>query len=239
MFYFQQGNVTTKIDSLEEYSDDYFPVGYDFLVINQGAYFQAGIDMGGRFIYDLLTLLWEDKIGLHELDYGMDESFLNLKGGAFFHGQETFGFGYGLDLDMRVNKYREVNGASANAKKVRIGLGPNAGFRLSPFSWVTFFPNVSGYYYPWPNEDQAFIPKSFDSFGYRAEFPLILDLVDAFTKESTKSFVISAMPFVGSKSGFYRKDDQTQKVQNAEASVYGIKLGAVWKLDIFTFMWKE
>ncbi len=225
-FYYQLGDVTTKVDGISEYSDSYYPVGYDLLAVDKEIYFQIGMDIGGRWLYDVIsTFIFNDHFTLDESDYGMDESFCNLKGGIFKQATDTYGFGYGLDLDWRVNKYRDVEGAAPGPEKIRVGFGPNAGFRLAPFSWITFFPNISGYFYPWPNKDYAFIPKSFDSFGYRAEFPLMIDLIDAFAGRSQHSFVVSAMPFVGSKSGFFSSNDQTGEVKNASASALGIKFG--------------
>lgn len=225
-FYYQIGDVTTKVDGISEYSDAYYPAGYDLLTVDRDLYFQIGMDMGGRWVYDVIsTFIFNDNFTLHELDYGLDESFCNLKGGIFHNPAETHGFGYGMDMDWRVNKYRDVEGATPNTKKIRVGFGPNAGFRLTPYSWISFFPNVSGYFYPWPNEDYAFIPKTFDSFGYRAEFPLMIDLNDAFTDQSKFTFVISVMPFIGSKSGFHSSNDQTGEVKKSTASVNGIKFG--------------
>lgn len=225
-FYYQLGEVTTKVDGIGEYSDAYYPAGYDLLGVNEDLYYQIGMDMGGRWLYDVVsTFIFNDHFTLHELDYGLDESFCNVKGGTFHNPTETYGFGYGMDLDWRVNKYRNVEGSTAGSKKVRVGFGPNVGFRLTPYSWITFFPNFSGYFYPWPNKDYSLLPKSFDSFGYRAEFPLMIDLIDAFTRHSKHSLVVNAMPFLGAKSGFFSSNDQTGEIKNSTASVIGIKFG--------------
>jgi hypothetical protein len=184
------------------------------------------MDMAGRWMYDVIsTFIFWDHFTIHELDYGLDESFCNFKAGLFHNYTTTYGLGYGADLDWRVNRYKDVEGADATVEKIRVGLGPNVGLRISPYSWITLFPNVSGYFYPWPNKDFAFIPKSFDSFGYRAEFPINIDLHDAFTKQSDFMVVISVMPFIGSKSGFFNSNDQTGVIKNASASVAGIKFG--------------
>jgi hypothetical protein len=225
-FYYQQGDVTTKVDGISEHKADYYPVGYDLSVVAQDGYFQIGMDLGGRWLYDVIStfILW-DHYTIDPEEYGMDESFCNFKGGVFSNFSETFGLGYGADLDWRVNRYKEIEGASPGVEKIRVGLGPNVGLRISPYSWITIFPNVSGYYYPWPNKDFAFIPKTFDSFGYRAECPVNFNVVDALTKDSKAALVFSVMPFVGSKSGFFKSNDQTGEVKNASASVAGIKFG--------------
>lgn len=236
-FYYQMGDVTTKVDGIEKAEMPIYPVGYDVLDVSGDAYFQAGIDIGGEFIWGALTIMTPSLYPEPD-DYGDDQSLLNMKAGVF-QGGEKIAVGYGGDLDWRVNKYREVNGSHPNQRKIRIGLGPNLGLRLSPLQFFTFFPNVSGYYYPWPNEDQSFIPKSFSSFGYRLEAPLMIDFVKLFSTESKKSIVYSVMPYYSSKSGFYKKNDQTGEVKEASAKVMGVKMGLYWKLDFFTFMWKE
>jgi hypothetical protein len=236
-FYYQTGDVTTQVDGIDASERPIYPVGFDMLDVSGDAYFQAGIDIGGEFIWGALTIMTPSLFPEPD-DYGEDQSLLNVKAGAF-HGGEKFAVGYGGDLDWRVNKYSEVNGVKADQRKIRVGLGPNVGVRLSPLSFFTFFPNISGYYYPWPNEDQSFIPKSFSSFGYRLEAPLMVDLIELFASDSEKFLVLSVMPYYSSKSGFYKKNDQTGEVKEASAQVMGLKMGMYWKLDIFTFMWKE
>lgn len=236
-FYYQTGDVTTEVDGIDAAKMPIYPVGYDILNVSGDGYLQAGIDIGGEFIWGALTLLTPSLYPEPD-DYGEDQSLLNLKAGGF-SGNDKVAVGYGGDLDWRVNKYREVNGSHPKERKIRIGIGPNLGLRVSPLDFFTFFPNVSGYYYPWPNEDQSFIPKSFSSFGYRLEAPLMIDFVKLVTPESQKFFVFSIMPYYASKSGFYKKNDQTGEVKEARSEVMGMKMGLYWKLDIFTFMWKD
>lgn len=235
-FYYQTGKVATKVDGAERFEADYYPVGYDLFQSNSDHYYQIGIDMGGRWIYDVLTIATED-LQIDANEYGMDESFCNLKGGVMAGLSRVFDIGYGLDLDWRINKYSEVTGARANQEKIRIGLGPNVGVRFQPLSAITVHPNVSGYYYPWPNEDLSLIPKSFDSFGYRFEAPIMVDLIGLFAPESKRFFVVSAMPFMGMKEGFYRKLDVEAKARRASATVSGIKFGAYWHVFLSDWTW--
>jgi hypothetical protein len=235
-FYYQTGKVATKVDGAKRYEADYYPVGYDLYFSNNGYYFQIGMDIGGRFIYDLLSLASES-LEIDPGDYGMDESFCNLKGGVMAGLNPILDVGYGMDLDWRVNRYSEVTGAKANQEKIRIGLGPNLSIRFQPLPAITLQPNVSGYYYPFPNEDQSLVPKSFSSFGYRLEAPLVVDLVKLFSPSSQRTFTVSAMPFMGMKEGFYRKLDVEAKARRASASVYGIKFGAYWHIFLSDWNW--
>lgn len=236
-FYFNQGSVTTKVDSAKEYKDDHQPVGYDLLAVADAYYLQIGIDFLGKGFYNLFASFIDDEWQIADKDYGLDESIFNFKFGKFTDENANHSLGYGFDLDSRVNQYQEFENSSFT-RKIRIGIGPNLSYRIQPHPSMVIFPNISGYIYPWPNKDYSFIPKSFDSYGYRIEIPVIIDVVQLFFPQSKKAFVLSAMPFWGAKSGFYNSNEMAGTSKNAESSTYGVKLGAYWALNIFTFMWK-
>lgn len=237
-FLFQRGEVTTQVDGLAEYTAPYYPVGVDYINITDEGYFQAGLGVAGRYLYGLVALINEDAMGIDAREHGLDQSSFNLKGGAFVSGEDPLLFGTGFDIDWQANKYRETPGSLDTHRKTRVGIGPNLAIRLQFHPAFTLFPNVSGYWYPWPNKVESYLPRSLGGYGYRAEMPVIIDLATLFSAESRKHFAISAMPFIGSKSGFYKKDGSTGKDLDARASVAGVKFGIHMALGIFSSLGK-
>lgn len=160
----------------------------------------------------------------NENEFAQDQSLFNLKLGSFTKEDGLFAFGYGFEFDTHSNRYRDKENGSLT-QKIRVGIGPNIGFRISPIRGMLVFPNISGFAYPWPNEDLEFIPKSMGAYGYRAEMPIYVDLIRLFKDGSRNNFYLAAKPFYASKSGFYFKDEQTGIVKDSEAEAIGIKFG--------------
>jgi len=220
IYFYERGTTTTKVDRVPALKLDLYPLTFDAELIGPEFYLQVAGDWIPRLFFAVLP----ESMHVDEDDYGKDEAFLNFKLGTFLDEKARTSIGYGVDFDTRLHNYASTLGGTADGKdKIRIGLGPNLALRTGT-RWLFTMPNVSVYYYPWPNEESEFIPKGKAGWGYRVEVPIILNVSEIL---GWKSYYLSlaAKPFYGWQGGFHRKDASTGETWNSEATSKGVRFG--------------
>lgn len=144
-YVWQRGTSETTVDRTPTAKRDLFAPIMELEINDTSYYWSLGFDWLAPEFFTLLPDSWYDREGLAK-----DEAFLNVKLGEWYDPGARTTFGYGFEFDTRMHSYMEVAGGGLK-DKVRIGIGPNLCFRTGfPLLWTA--PNVSLYYYPWPNE---------------------------------------------------------------------------------------